>query len=131
VAPAVFKTVGCNLLQRQVRFLPLPHKFYENFYFTFFCLTCVVKHMENSVHIDIIFNESAFKHGLTEEDIRSSLTTFLLDAALNGSENQFLVIGFDTKGNLIEVMYNIIDENTINIFHAMKCRKEYLKLLEM
>jgi len=83
------------------------------------------------VHIDIIFNESAFKHGLTEEDIRSSLTTFLLDAALNGSENQFLVIGFDTKGNLIEVMYNIIDENTINIFHAMKCRKEYLKLLEM
>ena len=25
MAPAVFKTVGCNLLQRQVRFLPLPH----------------------------------------------------------------------------------------------------------
>jgi hypothetical protein len=42
-----------------------------------------------------------------------------------------LLIGFDTKGNLIEVMYNIIDENSINIFHAMKCRKEYLKLLEM
>ena len=25
MAPAVFKTVGCNLLQRQVRFLPHPH----------------------------------------------------------------------------------------------------------
>lgn len=26
VVSAVFKTVGCNLLQRQVRFLPLPNK---------------------------------------------------------------------------------------------------------
>ena len=25
VVSAVFKTVGCSLLQRQVRFLPLPH----------------------------------------------------------------------------------------------------------
>jgi len=85
------------------------------------------------VHIEIIFNESAFKHGITEDDIRSALTTFLLDAALNGSEDEYekyLVIGFDVKGNLIELMYNLIDEQSINVFHAMKCRKEYLKLLE-
>ncbi len=25
VVPAVFKTVGCDISQRQVRFLPLPH----------------------------------------------------------------------------------------------------------
>jgi hypothetical protein len=30
VASAVFKTVGCNLLQRQVRFLPLPHYMMES-----------------------------------------------------------------------------------------------------
>ena len=82
------------------------------------------------MHIEIIFNKSAFKHGIAENDIRSALTTFLLDASINGIADKFLIIGFDTNGNLLEVMYNIIDDNNINVFHAMKCRKEYLKLLE-
>jgi uncharacterized DUF497 family protein len=85
------------------------------------------------MHIEIIFNKSAFKHGITENDIRSALTTFLLDVAFKGDEDgydKFLIIGFDTKGNLIELMYNLINECNINVFHAMKCRKEYLKLLE-
>ena len=86
------------------------------------------------MHIEIIFNKSAFKHGVTENDIRSALTTFLLDIALSADEDdgydKFLIIGFDTKGNLIELMYNLIDEHNINVFHAMKCRKEYLELLE-
>jgi len=37
-----------------------------------------------------------------------------------------LIEGFDMKINLIEVMYNLVDENIANIFHAMKCRKEFL-----
>jgi uncharacterized DUF497 family protein len=85
------------------------------------------------MHIEIVFNNSAFKHGITEQDIRSALTTFLIDVAFGENLDEyekFLVIGFDTKGNLLEVMYNIIDEQNINVFHAMKCRKEYLKLLE-
>ena len=85
------------------------------------------------MHIEIIINKSAFKHGVTENDIRSALTAFLLDMALNDSEDgyeKYLVIGFDTKGNLIELMYNLIDEYNINVFHTMKCRKEYLRLLE-
>jgi len=83
--------------------------------------------------IKIIFNKSAFKHGVTENDIRSALSTFLVDVAINENTDgydKFLIIGFDTKGILIELMYNLIDENNINVFHAMKCRKEYLKLLE-
>jgi len=85
------------------------------------------------MHIEIIFNKSAFKHGVNEDDIRSALTTFLLDMALNDDDDRydkFLIIGFDTKGNLLELMYNLIDEHNINVFHAMKCRKEYLMLLE-
>ena len=86
------------------------------------------------MHIEIFFNKSAFKHGITEIDIRSAITTFLLDVAFNGinkdSYEKFLIIGFDTKGNLLEIMYNIVDNININVFHAMKCRKEYLKLLE-
>ena len=30
------------------------------------------------------------------------------------------------KGNLIEVMYNLVNENTANIFHAMKCRNDFI-----
>jgi len=85
------------------------------------------------MHIEVLFNKSAFKHGITEPDIRSALTTFLIDIAIDTIEDgyeKYLIIGFDTKGNLLEIMYNLIDENNINIFHAMKCRKDYLKLLE-
>ena len=85
------------------------------------------------MHIEVMFNKSAFKHGITEQDIRSALTTFLVDVAFDDNKDEyekFLLIGFDTKGNLLEVMYNIMDELNINVFHAMKCRKEYLKLLE-
>ena len=83
--------------------------------------------------IKIIFNKSAFKHRVTENDIRCALSTFLVDIAINENTDgydKFLIIGFDTKGVLIELIYNLIDENNINVFHAMKCRKEYLKLLE-
>ena len=82
------------------------------------------------MHIEIIFNESAFKHGITEDDIRTAFTTFLLDYAIGENDGKYLLIGFDGKGNLLELMYNIIDEHNINVFHAMKCRKEYIKLLE-
>ena len=43
--------------------------------------------------------------------------------------NKFAVLGFDLKGNLLEVMYNLVDEDTANVFHAMKCRKEMYEYL--
>jgi hypothetical protein len=36
-----------------------------------------------------------------------------------------LVVGFDNKGNLTELMFNKLSENHIKIFHAMPCRKVY------
>jgi hypothetical protein len=38
------------------------------------------------------------------------------------------------KGNLLEIMYNLVDEDAngvgiANIFHAMRCRKEMYKYL--
>ena len=77
----------------------------------------------------IIFNESAFKHGVSEVDIRSALTTFLYDGTSCDDGEKFLAIGFATNLNLIEVIYNIIDDSTIQVFHAMKCRKEYLRYI--
>jgi hypothetical protein len=39
------------------------------------------------------------------------------------------LLGFDVNSNLLEVAYNVIDEHTINVFHAMKCRKIYRALV--
>ena len=40
------------------------------------------------------------------------------------------VIGFNRNANPIEVMYNVIDEDTINVFHAMRCRKSFLHYIK-
>jgi hypothetical protein len=78
----------------------------------------------------IIFNDSAFRHGVTKEDIRCAVTNFLYDALVEGYENKYLIIGFDRSANLLEINYNEIDDVWINVFHAMKCRDIYLPLLK-
>jgi len=40
-----------------------------------------------------------------------------------------LAFRFDINGNLIEVMYNKIDDDSINVFHAMSCGKEYREMV--
>ncbi|MDR1399305.1 MAG: hypothetical protein LBJ41_05220 [Treponema sp.] len=73
----------------------------------------------------IEFNQTAFKHGYSDADIRWALETHICDELLEGFDNKYAVIGFDLSGNLMEVMYNIIDGNSINVFHAMKCRDTF------
>ena len=80
--------------------------------------------------LEIFYNSAAFKHGITTLDIENAISLFLFDSALAGEEGKYLLIGFDTSGNLLEIMYNVINDNSINVFHAMKCRKEYIKLLK-
>ena len=78
----------------------------------------------------IEYNKSAFKHAISEEDIRWAFFHFRYDAPIEGMENKYLRIGFDRKGNLLEIMYNENDEHSVNIFHAMKCRSIYFSLLK-
>ena len=40
------------------------------------------------------------------------------------------LIGFDNNANLLEIMYNVIDERSLKMFHAMKCRNAFLPLLK-
>jgi hypothetical protein len=82
------------------------------------------------IYTEIEFNESAFKHGVSEDDIRSAMMSLVFDEEMDGFENKYMLLGFDLNGILIEVMYNFIDEHSINVFHSMKCRKDFLKLLE-
>jgi hypothetical protein len=80
----------------------------------------------------IEFNPSAFRH-VSEEDIRWALETAQYDGEVipeeENSEDKNLLIGFDRNARAIEVFYNIIDEQTVSIFHAMKCSKKYLPLI--
>jgi len=77
----------------------------------------------------LVFNHAAFKHGITEQNIEAAMATALVDELIEGYDNKYLIIGFDMNRNLIEVMYNLIGEDIANIFHAMKCRREFLQKL--
>ncbi|MDR2899998.1 MAG: hypothetical protein LBV20_00560 [Treponema sp.] len=83
------------------------------------------------VDIVVEFNQAAFNHNVTEADIFFAFNTARYDGMIDEdeSDNKHLVIGFDQNLNLIEIMYNVIGENTINVFHAMKCRKGFLDLI--
>jgi hypothetical protein len=80
---------------------------------------------------EIEFNPAAFKHGYTEADIRWAFKTQLRDVLMDGFDNKYLLIGFDTAGNIIEVMYNRIDWRSINVFHTMKARQQFLDDLDI
>jgi len=74
----------------------------------------------------IIYNKSAFKHGFTQADIEWAFLHPIASGILNEYENKYILVGFNTSGNPIEIFYNRIDEDQINVFHAMRCRKEFL-----
>jgi len=79
--------------------------------------------------LEIIFRQSAFKHGVTEADIRWALKTVEFDELIHGFENKYRLLGFNTKGNLIEVLYNLINDHRINVFHAFPCSDAFLDSL--
>jgi len=81
------------------------------------------------LNIIVEFNPSAFKHGIKEEAIRKAMINVVFDDIWDDVNDKHLLLGFDNNGNLLEIMYNIIDEQTVNVFHAMKCQSSYYHLL--
>jgi hypothetical protein len=77
----------------------------------------------------IVINPAAFKHGATEADIYRVIETKIYEGQLLAYENKYAIVGFDTAGNAMEIMYNIIDNGSINVFHAMKARKGIINQL--
>jgi uncharacterized DUF497 family protein len=81
---------------------------------------------------EIVFVPSAFKHAVSEENIRWVLLNHVADGTIEeNNETKYLAVGFDKSGNLLEVMYDYIDTQKIKVFHAMKCRKQFYKMLDM
>ena len=79
---------------------------------------------------EIIYVTSAFKHEVTKDDIVRAFETFIYEDMLEDFDNKHLLLGFNTRGNLIEVMYNRISDEAIKVFHAMPCRKAFRELIE-
>jgi hypothetical protein len=79
--------------------------------------------MEEGVKITVECNPSAFKHGIIEEDIRFAFDNKLFDHPVSHQEEKNLLIGLDRQLNPLEILYNEVDDHTVNVFHAMKCRK--------
>jgi hypothetical protein len=63
------------------------------------------------------------KHGISEKDIRHAVRHFIFEEQIDEGDNKHLILGFDTSRRLLEIMYNVIDDHAINIFHVVKCRK--------
>jgi len=82
----------------------------------------------------IEFNSDAFKHGVSEADIRRAFDTCVYDGLLDEADvdarDKYLLIGFDCKANPIEILYNVISDYRVNVFHAMPCRNIYFHLLK-
>ena len=83
----------------------------------------------NMTEPDIIYKPSAFKHGVTEADIRRAFATARFDSLMEGDRDKRLLIGFNTVGNLLEVLYYELEDGTAHVFHAMPCQKKYIRLL--
>ena len=78
--------------------------------------------------IEIEIKQSAYKHGCTYDDIINCYRYPIVTKILIVEESKYLYIGLDTKGRLIELLVN---HNAISIiFHAMKLRKSFEKLIK-
>ena len=73
---------------------------------------------------------SAFKHGVTKEDIYHAYKTMILKGLLEGYDNKYAFVGFNRMGNPIEVFYNPISDDKIKVFHVMVCKSNTIAQIE-
>ena len=83
------------------------------------------------MEIVVKYVPSAFKHNITEANIRHTIQNWRYDDTVEDDPGKHLLIGFDSNANLLEIMYNVINEQTVRVFHAMRCTNEHRKLLEI
>jgi hypothetical protein len=81
------------------------------------------------IHTIIEYTKSAFKHGISEEDIRHAIQHPVFDEIQDSNDDKHLLLGFNRSMNLLEIAYDIINEQKYKVFHAMKCRNSYYKYL--
>ncbi len=76
------------------------------------------------------FHESAFKHGITEEEISHAVRLALLSYEVDDDHpRRFLHLGPDTANNILEIVTLEFDDGRSLVIHAMKMRPKYADLL--
>ena len=76
------------------------------------------------------FRDTAFKHSLTEADIRHAFETCCYIDQYKNRENVYLLLGFDLNANPVEILYNEFGGNGVNVFHVMPCQKQFFHLFK-
>ncbi|MDR1419719.1 MAG: hypothetical protein LBI86_05055 [Treponema sp.] len=82
------------------------------------------------MELEFVFRDTAFKHGLSEGDIRRAFETCRYMGQYGDRENVYLLLGFDMNVNPVEILYNEFGENGVNVFHAMPCQSRFYYLFE-
>jgi len=82
------------------------------------------------MELEFIFRESAFEHGVTEADIRHAFETCCYVGQYQDRTNVLLLLGFDLNANPVEILYNVLVDEGVNVFHAMPCQKKFYHLFE-
>jgi hypothetical protein len=78
----------------------------------------------------MVILDSAYKHGITAESIRSCLFNFIYDSVLDDHFSKRLFVGFDHLGNALEIIaVEDVERNRLVVIHAMKLRKQFQYLL--
>ena len=75
------------------------------------------------------FNKSAFRHNISREDMLHALKNNIYAEMIEGLPEKYAVIGSDRAGNPLEIMLNPVDDSTICVFHAMRLRDSFIKML--
>jgi len=70
---------------------------------------------------------SATKHGQSKDDILNALKQCIYDETLESDPNKTLAIGYDGSAKLLEVIFHVISDEHIVVFHSMPCRKSYIE----
>ena len=77
--------------------------------------------------VDVEILPSAVKHGFSKEDILYALKQSIYDETLESDPNKTLSICYDGKARLLEIIFHVISDENIVVFHAMPCRKNYIE----
>ena len=70
---------------------------------------------------------SATKHGQSRDDILCALERSIYDETLESDPNKTLSIGYDGQAKLLEVVFHVLSDDHIVVFHSMPCRKQYIE----
>ena len=77
------------------------------------------------VNIEIL--PSAIKHGQNKEDILCALERSIYDETIESEPNKTLSIGYNRNAKLLEIIFHVVSDEHIVVFHSMPCRKHYIE----